>query len=180
MLQFYLTLISLEPINLDHIRKLKEVQLFYSNVQYTEDYVNWGEKDYWASPLETLEKMKGDCEDIAIAKYFSLIYKGVPIENLRLSYIKHLNKIHIVLEYVDNNVFIILDNRFEAIYFSNDDYLATRIASFNHHNLWVNETVIGKSRRMMRKWDELLSRLDIFHNHKAIELEQSLSHELYY
>ena len=44
--------------------------------------------DYWASPLETLDKGRGDCEDYAIAKYFSLLAAGVPVARLRLVYVR--------------------------------------------------------------------------------------------
>ena len=39
----------------------------------------WGQVDYWASPLETLQSGMGDCEDFAIAKYFTLLALGVPL-----------------------------------------------------------------------------------------------------
>ncbi len=47
-----------------------------------------GQKDYWATPEETLRGFKGDCEDIAIAKYFSLLRQGIPLNDcdLRICY----------------------------------------------------------------------------------------------
>jgi len=34
--------------------------------------------DHWQTPLETLERGKGDCEDYAILKLAVLAYKGIP------------------------------------------------------------------------------------------------------
>src|SRR5690606_26911116 len=50
--------------------------------------VIWRQADYWATPLETLAKRAGDCEDFVIAKYFSLINIGVAPEKLRLIYVR--------------------------------------------------------------------------------------------
>ena len=41
--------------------------------------------DYWQSPVETLARGKGDCEDFAIAKYVSLRMLGMKPEQLRVS-----------------------------------------------------------------------------------------------
>lgn len=36
------------------------------NIKYVKDMDNYGGREYWAAPEETLEKRKGDCEDFAI------------------------------------------------------------------------------------------------------------------
>jgi len=41
--------------------------------------------DYWQSPIETLVRGKGDCDDFAVAKYVSLRMLGIPAGQLRLS-----------------------------------------------------------------------------------------------
>lgn len=43
-------------------------------------------EDYWASLAETLTAGKGGVEEIAIAKYYTLLALNVPAENLRLVY----------------------------------------------------------------------------------------------
>ncbi|MCZ8076649.1 MAG: transglutaminase-like cysteine peptidase, partial [Paucibacter sp.] len=45
---------------------------------FRDDSEVWGRIDYWATPLESLDKGRGDCEDYAIAKYFSLLNAGTP------------------------------------------------------------------------------------------------------
>jgi predicted transglutaminase-like cysteine proteinase len=59
-------------------------QFFNRRILFRPDSEVWGQVDYWASPLELLEKGEGDCEDYAIAKYFSLLISGVPAQKLRL------------------------------------------------------------------------------------------------
>ena len=42
---------------------------FNQRVAFRDDIEVWGQIDYWATPLELLDKGAGDCEDYAIAKY---------------------------------------------------------------------------------------------------------------
>lgn len=50
---------------------------------YVEDWVNWQVGDYWETPGEFIAR-GGDCEDFAIAKYFSLVRLGFPVHDLRI------------------------------------------------------------------------------------------------
>jgi predicted transglutaminase-like cysteine proteinase len=69
--------------------RLKRVNEFFNRrVQFGNDQEIWGQSDYWATPMETLAKGKGDCEDFTIAKYFTLINLNIPVEQLRLVYVK--------------------------------------------------------------------------------------------
>lgn len=42
------------------------------NIEYVPDRILYDKQDYWATPEETLEKGAGDCEDIAILKWWIL------------------------------------------------------------------------------------------------------------
>ncbi|MEK8033708.1 transglutaminase-like cysteine peptidase [Ideonella sp. DXS29W] len=61
---------------------------FNRRLQYRDDIDIWGQVDYWASPLEALQKGMADCEDYAIAKYFTLTALGMPHRKLRLVYVR--------------------------------------------------------------------------------------------
>lgn len=63
-------------------------QFFNDAIAFVEDIDNWGENDYWATPLESLGKGQGDCEDYALAKYFTLTAMGVPTSKLRMVYVR--------------------------------------------------------------------------------------------
>jgi len=62
--------------------------LFNSAIEFADDILIWNQSDYWATPLETMGRGQGDCEDFAIAKYYSLRYSGIPTSKLRLVYVK--------------------------------------------------------------------------------------------
>lgn len=69
--------------------QLQAVNAFFNRrILFQDDTDVWGQNDYWASPLETLGKGRGDCEDYVIAKYFSLLALGVPSAKLRLIYVR--------------------------------------------------------------------------------------------
>lgn len=89
-------------------QQLKQVNDFFNgHIRFGDDTSIWGQSDYWATPLETLAKGAGDCEDFAIAKYFSLLALGIPAERMRLIYVKariggpasNLQQAHMVLAY---------------------------------------------------------------------------------
>ena len=73
------------PIN----DKLKRVNEFFNrHIVFGEDTEVWGQEDYWATPMESLSKGKGDCEDYVIAKYYVLRELNIPDQQLRLIYVK--------------------------------------------------------------------------------------------
>jgi len=48
------------------------------------DLAQYGDIDVWSSPLATLARGAGDCEDYAIAKFVALRLSGIAAEDLRL------------------------------------------------------------------------------------------------
>lgn len=88
-------------------------------VRFTDDSALWQRRDYWATPVETLAKGAGDCEDFALAKYFTLLQLGVPEEKLHITYAKalELNQAHMVVTYYETPDAepLVLDNLVDAI-----------------------------------------------------------------
>ena len=71
------------------ISRIRRINNFFNRrIRYEEGIVVWGQSDYWATPMETIDKAAGDCEDFAIAKYFMLSSAGVPDNKLRLIYVQ--------------------------------------------------------------------------------------------
>lgn len=57
---------------LGETEKLKQVNSFFNRqIRFSDDIRNWRQNDYWATPIESLVKGAGDCEDYSIAKYFT-------------------------------------------------------------------------------------------------------------
>jgi predicted transglutaminase-like cysteine proteinase len=73
--------------------------------------------DHWSSPLQTLEQ-GGDCEDIVMLKYISLMELGVPEKKLRLVVVRERKSGlgHAVLAVqASKKLTLVLDNRTAAV-----------------------------------------------------------------
>ena len=111
------------------------------HIRYRADLEHWGKNDYWATPLETLGTGAGDCEDYALAKYFTLRAMGVDDEKLRLMYVRALsvNEPHMVLVYFEepDAMPYVLDNMDPEIKLAQYRTDLRPIYSFNASGLWL-------------------------------------------
>lgn len=95
-------------------KKLNYVNSFYNKILPVNDSTKYSSDDYWATPKEFIIEGKGDCEDYAIAKYFTLQEVGIPKDKLFLAVVKvkGATNYHMVLSYLENknSMPLILDN----------------------------------------------------------------------
>ncbi len=84
-----------------------------AKIEYRVDSKVWGKSDYWASVDETFSKGYGDCDDYAIAKYFTLKELGFNEDDMRIVVLKdhNIDQIHAVLSVKVNGTHYILDNQ---------------------------------------------------------------------
>ena len=148
--------------------KLEKVNSFFNkNIVFVSDMDNYGVEDYWATPVEALSTGGGDCEDYAIAKYFSLKMMGVAEEKLRIAYVKSLqyNMFHMVMLYYSNPGAdpLVLDNLVDSIKPASERRDLLPIFTFNGAGLWLAHDrgqgkLVGKSSRLTQ-WNDLLRRM---------------------
>lgn len=155
---------------LDEEAKLHLVnQFFNQHISFREDTEVWGQVDYWASPLEALDKGAGDCEDYAIAKYFTLIAAGVPSPKLRLVYVRAqlgglggLVQAHMVLAYYGHPDMqpLILDNLITEIRPASRRPDLAPVFSFNAEGLWqgVGQATAGDPLARLSRWRDVLNK----------------------
>jgi len=100
----------------DRVSQIRAVNDYMNRAPYIVDPINWGRKDYWASPGEFMAKF-GDCEDYAIAKYISLRLLGYDEMSLRVVAVKDLNlKIgHAILIVFYKGKPYVLDNQIKQV-----------------------------------------------------------------
>ena len=152
--------------------KMTRVNDFFNRrIQFHEDVDIWSRADYWATPLETLGRGEGDCEDFAIAKYITLKTLGVPIEKLRMTYVRaqiggsSVSQAHMVLSYYPspNEEPWILDNLIDEIRPASRRGDLYPVFSFNSAGLWVGsgaaEKASGSSTARLSRWRDLLARM---------------------
>ncbi|MEZ4700766.1 MAG: transglutaminase-like cysteine peptidase [Rhodothermales bacterium] len=65
------------------------VEFFGRHIVQTPDAGENGANDYWQSPLETLVRGRGDCDDFAMAHYITLRLLGTPANRLRIAVVDH-------------------------------------------------------------------------------------------
>ncbi len=149
--------------------RLRAVNEFYNRrIAFHDDTEVWQQVDYWASPLETLDKGRGDCEDYAIGKYFGLVALGVPVAKLRLVYVRaQLDggvQAHMVLAYyaTPDAEPLILDNLITEIRPASRRPDLAPVFSFNSEGLWqgVGARSAGDPVARLSRWREVLAKAE--------------------
>lgn len=155
--------------------KLAQVNGFFNQLRFIDDIKLWGVENYWATPIEFIGVNGGDCEDFAIAKYFSLLELGVADEKMRITMVKSLtlNQYHMVVAYypTPGSVPLILDNIDGEIKPADQRNDLLPVYSFNGKQLWLNKekgqgVLAGKSQRLKR-WSNLNQRMGLLNLKQA-------------
>ena len=154
------------PVN----EKLELVNDFMNALPWIADPDIWKREDYWATGLETLTTFGGDCEDIAIAKFMTLLLMGIPEDKMGFAYVQTSNgERHMVMVYKDSPEVdsLILDNQHPDVLPSRQRRDLLAIYAFqNNGRLYVIEDD-GKndrkvqgiiSDRKLAKWTSLKDR----------------------
>lgn len=148
--------------------QLRRVNDFVNRrIRFAEDIVVWRQEDYWATPIESLGRGLGDCEDYVIAKYFSLRELGVPTAKLRLIYVRariggphsSVTQAHMVLGYfaTPQAVPLVLDNLLGEIRPANQRPDLVPVFSFNGDGVYAGAATAPVER--ITRWKELLQRM---------------------
>jgi len=156
----------------DERRQIRMINEFFNrNVVYQSDQELWGKPDYWATPLETLGRAGGDCEDYSIAKYASLRMLGIPDSRLRLFYVharlgataSNATEVHMVLGYypTEDAEPLILDNLITDIRPASRRSDLSPVFSFNSEGLWPEgvSASAGSSTARLSNWRGVLERM---------------------
>ncbi|MEO7108284.1 MAG: transglutaminase-like cysteine peptidase [Rhodoferax sp.] len=153
--------------------RLKKTNDFFNRqIVFGDDWTVWGQEDYWATPLETLGKGAGDCEDFVIAKYFTLKQMGIESVKLRLIYVRAktgssdstASQAHMVLAYYakPESEPMVLDNLIGDIRPASRRPDLVPVFSFSSEGIFTGvsgteaKPVAGTGR--LSRWEDLLKR----------------------
>ena len=147
---------------------LRSVNTFFNRLPFLTDLAHWKMEDYWATPAESVASNGADCEDFSIAKYFALKELGVPIQRLRITYVKavSLNQAHMVLAYYPepNAEPLILDNLEDWVRPASERDDLIPVYSFNDEDLLIarqgQRSASAGSSSQIRRWRALLDKLE--------------------
>ncbi|BFN12940.1 transglutaminase-like cysteine peptidase [Marinobacter nauticus] len=155
----------------DNPEKLRHINSFvHDALSYQLDRALWGKEDYWATPLETLSRGRGDCEDYVIIQYISLLNAGVSDDKLRLIYVRAriggpsspITQPHMVLGYYPEPGAepLLLDSLVEDILPASERTDLTPVFSFNSSELWAaSGASAGSATARLSPWRNVLERI---------------------
>jgi predicted transglutaminase-like cysteine proteinase len=166
------TLIQGNRTSADADRLKRTNDFFNRQILFGDDMAVWGQEDYWATPLETLGKGAGDCEDFVIAKYFTLKEMGVDSNKLRLIYVRArtgasdstASQAHMVLAYYPKPEAepLVLDNLIGDIRPASRRTDLVPVFSFNSEGIFTGvsakETTPAAGTGRLSRWEDLLKR----------------------
>lgn len=152
----------------EQLRRINEY--FNRRIRFADDSVVWSQADYWATPLETLARGAGDCEDFVFAKYFTLRELGVAEDRLRMTYVRaqvggagsSVSQAHMVLSYypTPDAVPWVLDNLITEIRPASARPDLVPVFSFNMQGVFVGGAAQATSPvDRVSRWRELLLRM---------------------
>ncbi|MDH4052982.1 MAG: transglutaminase-like cysteine peptidase [Rubrivivax sp.] len=159
-----------DALGQDQLTRLSRINEFFNRrIVFRDDAAVWSQTDYWASPLEMMAKGEGDCEDFAIAKYFSLLAAGLPPDTLRLVYVQaQLGGdggplgAHMVLAYYATPQAepLILDNLVAGVRAASRRPDLHPVFSFNASGLWqgTGTTSAGDPLARLSRWRQVLDK----------------------
>jgi predicted transglutaminase-like cysteine proteinase len=105
----------------------------------------------------------GDCEDYVIAKYFLLKELGIPVERLRITYVKaiSINQAHMVLAYYPSPGAdpLILDNLEDGVRPASERDDLVPVYSFNDEDIVVVRDALKYNPLQIRAWSDLQKKL---------------------
>ncbi len=164
-----LQMILFEIADLSEREKLERVNNYFNQFEYVSDVENWQQRDYWATPEEFIGRMRGDCEDYVIAKYFALREVGVAESKLFLTYVQatELNVAHMVLTYFESpeSIPLVLDNYNPHLLPASERADLVPVYSFNARSFFLTDSSAGlgtkvpTSKVKNSKWTQLLETL---------------------
>ena len=120
--------------------KMETVNKYLNESSYITDMVNWHQEDYWATINQFLGK-DGDCEDYAIAKYYSLKELGFKVDQMRIVIVhdNNLNIAHAILAVYLKDKIWILDNQVSHIISSDQVVHYRPLYSINENAWWLHK-----------------------------------------
>ena len=154
--------------------KLTQVNDFFNTrIRFVQDIDTWNQLDYWATPLETMGRGQGDCEDFSIAKFATLLLAGVDMDRLRITYVKartggpngDIQVAHMILAYYPTPSAepLILDNLIMRILPASQRDDLTPVFGFNSKGLWVGGSTAPASKNpgaKLSRWRDLIQRME--------------------
>ncbi|HEU4839192.1 MAG TPA: transglutaminase-like cysteine peptidase [Micavibrio sp.] len=119
------------------LRQLITVNRWFNRLPYKYDEYAYDKLDYWADTASLLTS-RGDCEDFALSKYYTLRRLGFSPDELKVTIVYDQEKYanHAVLMVYMNGTRYMLDSSADDMNPSPMEYRYKTIYAFNENNAW--------------------------------------------
>ncbi len=150
--------------------KLIRVNSFINRILPKHDATDKKTIDYWSTPKEFLIDGRGDCEEYAITKYFTLIKLGIQKEKLYLAIVKvkRTPTMHLVLLYFDTpkSIPLVLDNlSWKVLDLNRRKDLTVKVIFNELNNYILKNNYLDKKVNIdwgeLNKWKDILKRINL-------------------
>ena len=162
--QLWLEGIRVSHDSLSDLDKLRLVDRQINLSGYSPDLQEQGVEDYWLTPMEFFQLERGDCEDFAIAKFFSLLAMGIDESHLQLVFGRLDNgQDHMLLAYRDEPLAepLLLDNLTTSPTPASLRSDFQPVYSFNREGMWLvpswSQLILTSSLLETDNWQRVLS-----------------------
>ncbi|MCV6627062.1 MAG: transglutaminase-like cysteine peptidase [Cellvibrionaceae bacterium] len=142
-------------------QQLQRVNQHFNNYQWASDRQRWQQRDHWSSPLQTIASGAGDCEDLSIAKYASLLALGLDEGRLNLEYVfsHKLRQGHMVVTYLQaDGSRLVLDSLNPGIHKFAERQDLQAVYRFNRQGVWLPK--LGRyqaGHALLPSWQRILA-----------------------
>lgn len=167
---------TLRAPQVETLQKLTVINRYFNRFSWRSDRQRWQSDDHWSSSFDTIRKQQGDCEDLSIAKFSTLLALGFKEEQLQLHYVfsRTIKSSHMVVSvHLENGQKVLLDSLSDNLKPMNQRTDLQAVYSFNRDGLWIPKLSEDKrSLSLIPSWERLLKDDPILRN------PQLLSHQL--
>lgn len=148
------------------------VNAYINSMHFVDDANLWEKSDYWATPLQMLAAGAGDCEDFAIAKYFTLKALGISEDHLRITYVWHrdmrtgIREPHMVLTYTatESHELLVLDILTNDIRPLTQHQEMEPVYGINSNGLWLvgdnSQLIAAGNPTQLPQWRNLIQEIE--------------------
>lgn len=154
---------------------LKLVNDYFNEFTWQSDAQRWQEDDNWSNPTDTILSKTGDCEDLSIAKFVTLLALGFPEQQLHLQYVQASGQdsAHMLLSYTEDGQQYILDSLNKELKTKDQRQDLKTVYHFNRLGVWIPK--LGKAKRsnsLLPSWNKMVQQ-------DSLLLEPQLAASLY-
>ncbi|WP_299771369.1 transglutaminase-like cysteine peptidase [uncultured Pseudoteredinibacter sp.] len=166
---------SLRHNGFNQEQQLQAVNQYFNRFSWRSDRQRWQSDDHWSSSFDTIRNRQGDCEDLSIAKFTTLLALGFKERQLHLHYVysRPIKAGHMVLSVrLENGRQLVLDSLSDSLSPLSQRSDLQSIYRFNREGLWIPKLSQDKrSHSLLPSWKNLLQNDPMLRNPELLSTQ---------